>query len=119
VLVSLAVGILLMSLMVKPGAASSEAKTAILIVIFYGVAVRVIQPHSETVSTLAGSPVDERWGLIQGRALEAAAFIGATVALVAFAATNVMGVDNWQFAFIAGAIGLGYAAGVIWYRWRL
>jgi len=118
-LVGLAIGMILIAVEVKQGAPISSAIGGSVILVVYAVALVAFQTRSETISTLAGNPVDERWGLIHARALGTAANIGAVVAIGGFVVMEAMGRDAWQFALMVCVIGLGYAGGVVWYRRRL
>lgn len=118
-LVGLILGALLIGLEVLQGAPVTRAAGGMaLVVVFIGV-IWVFQTRSETVSALAGKPVDERWQLIQERAMTAAMGMGIVVAIVGFAVMEVMGRDNWQFTLMALVLSFGYMVALVWYRWRL
>jgi hypothetical protein len=117
--VGLVLGLVLVAVELWQGAPVWSAVLGFVIVAAYVAVLVVFQARSETISTLAGNPVDERWGLIHSRAMEVAATIGAAVAVIGFVATEAVGQDNWQFAVMAVVIGLGYLGGVVWYRRRL
>jgi hypothetical protein len=115
----LIIGAVLIGIELSQGARLDRAAGGIAIVFAYVAALWFFQNRSETVSVLAGRPVDELWGVIHQRAIAAAATIAAIVALVGFGAMEWLGRESWQFGLMAGVIGFGYIAGVIWYRWRL
>jgi hypothetical protein len=91
----------------------------VAIVAGYTVALAVFRARSETASVLAGSPVDERWEAINLRAMALAGQIAGLAALAGFILAEASGHDWSGFAIVAGAVGLGYVGGVIWYRSRL
>jgi hypothetical protein len=115
----LVIGAVLIGIEISQGARLDRAAGGVAILFAYAAALWFFQNRSDTVSALAGRPVDELWQVIHQRALAAAATIAAIVALVGFGAMEWLGRDNWQFALMAGVIGFGYIGGVIWYRWRL
>ncbi len=118
-LVGLILGALLIGLEVRQGAPVTRAAGGMaILVVFIGV-IWVFQTRSETVSALAGKPVDERWQLIQERAAMAAMGMGIVVAIVGFAVMEVMGRDNWQFTLMALVLTFGYMVALVWYRWRV
>jgi uncharacterized membrane protein YedE/YeeE len=88
-----------------------------ILVAFIG-AIWVLQTRSETASALAGKPVDERWQLINERAMAVATAFGLFTAVAGFAVMEALGHDNWQFAAMALVLSGGYLVGVGWYRWR-
>ena len=85
----------------------------------YTLVLALIRSRSETASVLAGSPVDERWAAINLNALATAGLIGALVSLGGFVLAEASGRDWSGFGIVAGAIGIAYIGGVVWYRWRL
>jgi type IV secretory pathway VirB2 component (pilin) len=117
-LTGVVIGAVLIGIELSQGARWDRAAGGMVILFVYAAALWFFQSRSETVSTLAGRPVDELWQSIHQRAMAATATIAAIVALVGFGAMELLGRDNWQFALMAGVIGAGYIAGIIWYRWR-
>jgi hypothetical protein len=115
----LIIGAILIGIELSQGARLDRAAGGIAILLAYAGALWILQNRSETISTLAGRPVDERWQAINQRAVVAAGSLAAIVALVGFGAMEWMGRESWQFGLMAGVIGFGYIAAVIWYRWRL
>jgi hypothetical protein len=103
-------------------AASGSVVRAIIdvaIVTGYSSIVAIFRSRSETASVLAGSPVDERWQVINMHALAAAGLVGAVVALGGFVLAQASGHDWSGFAIVAVAIGISYLGGVFWYRSRI
>jgi type IV secretory pathway VirB2 component (pilin) len=115
----LIIGGVLIAIELTQGALLDRAVGGVAILLAYVAVLWFFQNRSETVSAVAGRPVDERWQVIHQRATAAAATIAAIVALVGFGGMELLGRDNWQFALMAGVLGLGYLVGVVWYRWRL
>ena len=76
----------------------------------------VFQTRSETVSTLAGDPVDERWQLIHEKALASAANTSTVIALAGSGVCEFVGRDDWRFALMACVLALSYMAGLVWHR---
>jgi hypothetical protein len=117
-LTGLVIGAVLIGIELNQGARLDKAAGGVAILFVYVAALWFLQNRSETVSTLAGRPVDEFWRSIHERAMAAAATIAAIVALVGFGALELLGRDNWQFGLMAAVLGAGYIAGIVWYRWR-
>jgi hypothetical protein len=113
------VGGLLVAIEVWRGAPVQRAIGGFAILLAFAAVLIVFQTRSETVSTLAGDPVDERWRLIHERALAGAANVSAVVALAAFGIAEASGGDGSPFALMAIVIAVGYLVGLGWYRWRL
>ena len=112
-------GVLIMAAALQQGAPIWSAVLGFAIVAGYAALLYVFQARNDTLGTLAGNPVDERWGLINSRAMEVAATCAAVVAVGGYIVTEFAGKDNWQFALMAVVVGLGYLAGVVWFRRRL
>jgi len=118
-LAGLLIGVALIATEVWQGAPVTRAMGGLAILLAFVAVLLVFQMRSETISTLAGDPVDERWKIINDRALVGAANISAVVALAGFGVCELMGRDNWQFAVMAIVISLSYVGGVIWHRGRM
>ena len=118
-LVGLTVGGVLIAIELSQGASVGGAIGGFAILLAFAAVLVVFQMRSETVSTLAGDPVDERWKIINDKALVGAANVTAVVALVGFGACELAGRENWQFALIAIVVSLSYIAGLVWHRWRM
>jgi hypothetical protein len=97
----------------------SRALIDVAIVAGYSGVLAIFRARSETASVLAGIPVDERWQAINLRAMALAAQIGGLVAIGGFVLAEASGRDWSGFAIVAGAIGIAYIGGVVWYRSRL
>ena len=119
VLVGLAVGGVLGLADLAANGSPGRALIDVAIVGGYTLVLALLQSRSETASVLAGSPVDERWAAINLQALATAGLVAAVVSLGGFVLAEVTGHDWSGFAIVAGAIGIAYIGGVIWYRWRL
>lgn len=119
VAVGLLGGVLIMAAVLGQGAPIWSAVLGFAVLAGYATLLFVFQARNDTIGTLAGNPVDERWGLIHSRATELAATCAAVVAVGGYLVTEFAGRDNWQFALMAVVVGLGYLAGVIWFRRRL
>ena len=95
-----------------------QAALGFAIPVAYGILVTLIASRSDTVSVLAGRPVDERWQLIN---LEASAWaFGATaiVILAAFVITNASGGDRMPYAFMGAVMAATYAGSLAIKRMR-
>ena len=119
VAVGLLGGVLIMVAVLRQGTPIWSAVLGFAILAGYAALLFIFQARNDTIGTLAGNPVDERWGLIQSRAMELAATCAAVVAVGGYLVTEFAGRDNWQFALMAVVVGLSYLAGVVWFRRRL
>lgn len=115
VLVGLVIGGILGSADYVANGSPSRALIDVAIVVGYTAALAVFRARSET----AGDPVDERWQLINLRAMATAGQIAGLVSLAGFILAEATGHDWSGFAIVAGAVGISYIGGVIWYRSRL
>lgn len=100
---------------VAGGEGWGTALLSFAIVVGYSVVIVVLASRSETVSLLAGRPVDERYRSIHDRALAFAGQIGIAAALVLFAAAEIMHGDWGAYAAMAALMGIAYLVGVILY----
>jgi hypothetical protein len=119
VLVGLVVGGVLGAADYAANGSGGRAVTDAVIVTGYTAILAFFRSRSETAGVLAGSPVDERWQVINLRALAAAGMVAALVSLGGFAVTEAAGRDPSGFLVVAFAVGVSYIGGVIWYRSRL
>jgi hypothetical protein len=119
VLVGMVVGGVMGAAELAGSGSLSRAVIDFAIVSGYTLALAFLRTRSETASTLAGQPVDERWQAINQHALAAAGLVAAFVALGGFVVAEATGHDWAAFAIVAGAVGLAYIGGVVWYRWRI
>jgi hypothetical protein len=109
----------LIAIQLRMGADLGRAIVGLAILVAFMAVLLIFQTRSETVSTLAGDPVDERWRLIHERALIAAANISTMFGLAAYGVAELAGRENWQFALMLIVISLTYLGGVVWFRRRL
>ena len=116
--VGIVLGLLLIGLEVQQGAPPARAAGGVAILVAFIGAIWILQTRSETASALAGKPVDERWQLINERAMAVATAFGLFASVAGFAVMEALGRDNWQFAAMALVLSGGYLVGVAWYRWR-
>jgi hypothetical protein len=113
------VGFLIAAAEAANGVTIDRAVVAFVIVLGYTVVIAALQGRSETMSALAGNPVDERWRLINDRATSFMALVGVGVSLGGYVVAEAARRDSLGFAVVAGAMGVAYLVGVGWYRWRL
>jgi uncharacterized membrane protein len=114
----LVIGAILIGIELTQGARVERAIGGVVIILLYSLGIFIFQNRSETVSVLAGRPVDERWVLINIRALAVAATAVALLVLVGFAVAEIQGRDNSQFALVGLVFAFSYMVGLVWYRWR-
>jgi uncharacterized membrane protein len=119
ILVGLVIGGILGAADYLANGSPSRALIDVAIVVGYTAALAVFRARSETAGVLAGDPVDERWQLINMRAMATAGQIAGFVSLTGFILAEATGHDWSGFAIVAGAVGIAYIGGVIWYRSRL
>lgn len=100
------------------GQAPYRAAVSFAIVLGYAAAVSVLATRSETISVLAGRPVDERWEHINLEATALALGVSGVVTLGAFLVAELMGRDPSAFAFMAAVMGLSYIGSVVVLRLR-
>jgi uncharacterized membrane protein len=113
-----AVGAALALVEAANGLSWERSLSAFVIVVGYTAVLAGLQGRSETMATLAGNPVDERWRLISDRAANLTALVGIVVALGGLLLSELAGRDSTQFGIVAAAMGFAYIAGVGWFRWR-
>ncbi len=88
------------------------------IVLAYALAVTVVGRRSETLSVLAGRPIDERWEHINLEACAWALGLSATVVLIAFVVTDATGGDWLPYAFMGAVLALSYVGSLVILRFR-
>lgn len=86
--------------------------------IAYAIVVTLIAPRSETVSVLAGRPVDERWMQFNLTASTWAFGVSAIVVLAAFVVVQASGGDDLPYAFIAMVMAVAYFGSLVVIRLR-
>lgn len=84
----------------------------------YAILVSALAPRSETVSALAGRPVDERWMQFNLNASAWAFGVSALVVLTAFVVVQASGGDYLPYAFVAAVMGVAYIGSLIVIRLR-
>lgn len=107
-LIGIVIGLVLGATELAAGEPNWRAALSTAIPIAYAVLVTIVGRRSETVSVLAGRPVDERWEHVN---LEASAWaFGATaiVVLVAFAITQATHGDWTPYAFMGAVMAAAY-----------
>lgn len=100
------------------GAPPLRAGVSVAIIIGWSILVTVLGRRSETMSVLAGRPVDERWEHI---GLEASAYalgVSAVVVLGAFAVADASGGDWQPYANIAVVMAISYLGSLLVLRIR-
>jgi hypothetical protein len=117
-IVGVIIALVLGGIAYSQGESVDRAVGGVAVILVYVAALYVFSNRSETMSTLAGKPADERWESIHQRAAAATATIGAIGALAGFGITMFLGRESWQFAVMAAVLGLGYFGSFFWYRWR-
>lgn len=84
----------------------------------YSILVAFMAARSETVSVLAGRPIDERWQHINLVASSWAFGLSAIVLLAAFVVTNATGGDRLPYAFIGAVMAMAYVGSLAIVRTR-
>ena len=118
-LTGLTIGVVLIAIEISRGAPVERAIGGFAILLVFMAVLLIFQTRSETVSAVAGDPVDERWRIIHEKALGGAANITAVAALAGFGICEIMGRENWQFALMAIVVSLSYIVGLVWHRGRM
>ena len=95
-----------------------QAALGFAIPVAYGILVALVATRSETVSVLAGKPVDERWHHITLVASTWAFGASAIVLLVAFVVANATGGDRLPYAFIGAVMAAAYVGSLAIIRAR-
>jgi hypothetical protein len=109
----------LIAIELRQGATAERAFGGFVILLAYAAILLIFQRRSETVRTLAGDPVDERWRIINEKALALAAIVTSVALVAAYGIAEATGRENWQFAVMALILSGTYIAGIIWHRWRM
>lgn len=116
--VGIPIGLVLAAAELAGGGTIPQAALTLSIVAAYAVLVTILGRRSETISTLSGRPVDERWEHIN---LEACAWALAATAIVvvsAFAVTTATGGEWLPYAFMGSAIAVSYVGSLFVLRTR-
>ena len=116
--VGIGIGLLIAAAELDRNASPLEAVLAFAIVAGYVIALRVLQSRSDVASLLSGLPRDERWELINVRALSLAAQLIAIVLVGAFLIAQFGGGDAMPYAWLGAVFAVAYLGGLVWYRSR-
>jgi hypothetical protein len=100
------------------GGTAWRAAISTAIPIGYAVLVTLLARRSETVSVLAGRPVDERWELMNQEAAAWALGLSAIVVLVAFVVADATGGDWLPYAFVGAVMAAAYVGSLAVIRLR-
>jgi hypothetical protein len=115
---AIAIGIVVAIANLVGGGSSASAGASLAIVWAWGLGVTILGRRSETISVLAGRPVDERWEHINLEACAWALGISAVVVLAAFVVAEATG-GAWQpYAFMASVIAASYLGSLVVVRIR-
>jgi hypothetical protein len=113
------IGVALLAIEVRQGATIEKAIGGFAILLAFAAVLLIFQSRSDTVRTLAGDPVDERWRIINEKALAASAVVTSLALLAAFGIAEAAGRENWQFAIMALILSFSYIGALVWHRWRM
>jgi hypothetical protein len=100
------------------GASPMRAGITVAIILGWSLLVTVLGPRSDTMSVLAGRPVDERWEHIGLEASAYALAVSAVVVLAAFAVTDASGGDWQPYASMAVVMAVSYLGSLLLLRVR-
>jgi hypothetical protein len=103
---------------VAGGHSAWQAVVAAAFPIGYAALVAIVARRSETVSVLAGRPVDERWEHINLEATAWALGLSAIVVLAAFIAADAIGGDRTPYAFMGAVMAIAYLGSLLLVRLR-
>jgi hypothetical protein len=118
VIVGIVIGLVIGGAELIGGGATWEVVVSAAIPIAYAVIVTLVGRRSETVSVLAGRPVDERWQHLNLEASALAFGLTAVVALGAFVMAQATH-GNWgPYAFICAVMAIAYAGSLLVLRLR-
>ena len=95
-----------------------QAAISTAIPIGYALLVTLLARRSETVSVLAGRPVDERWELMNQEAAAWALGLSAIVILAAFIVADATGGDWMPYALIGAVMAAAYVGSLAVIRLR-
>lgn len=116
--VGICIGVVMGGAEVIGGASAWQAVVTAVFPIGYAVLVTIAARRSETVSVLAGRPVDERWQHINVEATAWALGLTAIVVLAAFVAADAMGGDRAPYAFMGAVMAIAYLGSLLLLRLR-
>jgi hypothetical protein len=115
---SIVLGVLIALALAGQHAAPWQIAVSVAVVLGYAVAIQLLQRRSDVAQVLVGRPADERWALINDRALSAAAQVTASLLVIAFLVATFTGGDALPYAWVGAALALAYLGGLLWYRAR-
>jgi hypothetical protein len=118
VAVGLIVGLIIGGADLVAGHPLWQAALGFAIPVAYGLLVTLLGTRSETVSVLAGRPVDERWQYINLVASTWAFGASAIALLAAFVVTNATGGDPLPYAFMGAVMAVAYVGSLAIIRLR-
>ncbi len=100
------------------GGSPLRAGVSVAIILGWSILVTVLGRRSETVSVLAGRPVDERWEHINLEACAYALAMSAIVVLAAFVVADATGGDWRPYGFMGVVIAVSYLGSLLVLRAR-
>jgi hypothetical protein len=116
--IGIPIGVVIAAARLAGGGTIIDALVVLAIAVGYAVLVTVIGSRNDTVSALAGRPVDERWEHI-GLEASALAFGASAIAVLAIFALTQAGGGAWQpYALVAAVMGVSYAGSLVIVRLR-
>ena len=116
--VAVVIGVVIAAAELVGGDSIQQAAVSIMIVVGFAVLVTLLRGRSDTASSLAGRPVDERWEHISLEASALAFAVSALATLGAFAIAEATG-GAWQpYAMMAVVMGLAYLGSLVVVRAR-
>ena len=100
------------------GGSVARAGVSVAIILGWSIAVTVLGRRNETISVLAGRPVDERWEHINVEASAYALAVSAIVVLAAFVVADASGGDWQPYALVAVVMAASYLGSLLVLRAR-
>ena len=116
--VGLVVGLVIGASEVVSGGSAFRILAGAGIPIAYALLVTLVGRRSETVSVLAGRPVDERWQHLNLEASAWALGVSAIVVLAAFVVVQASHGDYLPYAFIGAVMAVAYIGSLVLIRLR-
>ena len=100
------------------GGSAFRAGVSVAIILAWSILVTVLGRRSETMSVLAGRPVDERWEHINVEACAYALAASAIVVLAAFVIADASGGDWQPYGFMGVVMAVSYLGSLLVLRAR-
>ena len=100
------------------GGSPFRAGVSVAIILAWSILVTVLRRRSETMSVLAGRPVDERWEHINVEASAYALGLSAIVVLAAFVIADASGGDWQPYGLVAVVMAVSYLGSLLVLRAR-